>query len=110
MMIGKAIERCARQRGMDQPARDIRAARHQERGVKQSGRGLRFQRRIGPMDQMQQRDAVDAEHDLGVALADGAELEQIRVVGPHLAEIANTKRGGTDPHRRLLREGQRRDR
>ena len=104
-VIGKARQRHAMDRGIDQPARQILARRHQERGVIEPGRVAGFVRGVGPRLEHQQFHAARAEHcACGGALHHG-KPEHVAVIVRHGIELADPDRHHADPHRRAVGEG-----
>ena len=90
---------------MDQPAREILARRHQERGVIEPGRLAGFVRGLRVSLQHQQPHPARAEHRRGGGALHHGEAEYIAVEVGDGVQLADAHRHGADPHRRAVGEG-----
>lgn len=68
------------------------------------GLGLIVRRRVRPVDQFQQRDAIDAKRRALLRALD-RQTEQVAVIGGHAVEIAHRQPDGADMHRRAAGPG-----
>jgi hypothetical protein len=92
-------------RGMQNPACQICARRHQERRVIKAGFARIVRQGIRFVDQLQQGDAADAEYrNLPSVLLHG-QTKYVAVVGGDAIEIADPHADGTDVDRRAARGG-----
>jgi hypothetical protein len=104
-VIGKARQRHALDRSMDQPARQILARRHQERGVIEAGRIAGFARSVRTRLQHHQLHPACAEHNARGHAFHYGKAEHVPIEIRHGIEIANADRDHADPHWRAVRKG-----
>ena len=92
-------------RRMQNPACQIRARRHQERGVIKAGFARIVWQGIRSVDQLQQGDAADAEYRNLPSVFLHGQTKHVAVVGGDAIEIADHHGDGTDVDRRAARGG-----